>query len=54
VVISNANLEPSILSKLNKEPSKLFLTGRDGAIQWTPKGEFETFIQTTENKSSVL
>jgi competence protein ComEC len=30
------------------------LTGKDGAIQWTPNGNFQTFIQTTENKSSVL
>ena len=48
------NLDSKILSSLSKGQMKLFFTGKDGAIQWTPNGDFQTFIQTTENKSSVL
>ncbi|MBW4642587.1 MAG: ComEC/Rec2 family competence protein [Goleter apudmare HA4340-LM2] len=53
-IAAAANLEPKDLSELSKSQTKLFFTGRDGAIQWTSKGEFEAFIQATENKSSVL
>ncbi|MEI3652810.1 MAG: ComEC/Rec2 family competence protein [Dolichospermum lemmermannii FEM_B0920] len=48
------NLDSKVLSSLSKGQTKLFLTGKDGAVQWTPNGNFQTFIQTTENKSSVL
>jgi competence protein ComEC len=48
------NLDSKTLSSLTKSQTKIFLTGKDGAIQWTPNGDFQTFIQTTENKSSVL
>ncbi|AFY32714.1 ComEC/Rec2 family competence protein [Calothrix sp. PCC 7507] len=53
-IASEADLEPKVLSELSQSQTKLFFTGRDGAIQWTPNGEFEAFIQATENKSSVL
>jgi competence protein ComEC len=48
------NLDNKTLSSLSKGQTKIFRTGKDGAIQWTPNGDFQTFIQTTENKSSVL
>jgi competence protein ComEC len=55
IAISPANnLDRKTLSSLSKGQTKLFFTGKDGAIQWTPNGDFQTFIQTTENKSSVL
>ncbi|MEA5554814.1 ComEC/Rec2 family competence protein [Anabaena cylindrica UHCC 0172] len=55
VAIATANnLDSKTLSALSGEKTKLFFTGRDGAIQWTPKGEFEAFIQVTENKASSL
>ncbi|MCV3213014.1 ComEC/Rec2 family competence protein [Plectonema radiosum NIES-515] len=53
-IASNADLDPKIFSQLSQSQTKLFFTGRDGAIQWTPKGEFEAFIQATENRASVL
>ncbi|RCJ38679.1 competence protein [Nostoc minutum NIES-26] len=53
-IASSSNLDSKTLSDLSKSQTKLFFTGRDGAIQWTPNGQFETFIQATENKSSVL
>ncbi|AFZ24043.1 ComEC/Rec2-related protein [Cylindrospermum stagnale PCC 7417] len=51
---SSANFDQKTLSELSKANIKVFFTGKNGAIQWTPNGEFETFIQVTENKSSVL
>ncbi|WP_414514097.1 ComEC/Rec2 family competence protein [Nostoc sp. PCC 9305] len=53
-IASSANFDPKILFELNQSQTKLFFTGRDGAIQWTPNGQFEAFIESTENKSSVL
>ncbi|MEH1947296.1 MAG: ComEC/Rec2 family competence protein [Nostoc sp.] len=53
-IASSANFDPKTLSELNQSQTKLFFTGRDGAIQWTPNGQFEAFIESTENKSSVL
>ncbi|MHC5757699.1 ComEC/Rec2 family competence protein [Nostoc sp.] len=53
-IASSANFDPKTLSELNQSKTKLFFTGRDGAIQWTPNGEFEAFIEAAENKSSVL
>ncbi|AFZ02316.1 ComEC/Rec2 family competence protein [Calothrix sp. PCC 6303] len=53
-ITTNADLDAQALSELSQVKTKLFFTGRDGAIQWTPKGQFEAFIQANENKSSVL
>ncbi|MEH2112759.1 ComEC/Rec2 family competence protein [Nostoc sp.] len=53
-IASSANFDPKTLSELNQNQTKLFFTGRDGAIQWTPNGQFEAFIEATENKSSLL
>jgi competence protein ComEC len=53
-IASSANLDEKTLSELSQSQTQLFFTGRDGAIQWTPNGQFEAFIQATENKSSVL
>jgi competence protein ComEC len=53
-IASSANFDPKVLSELNQSKTKLFFTGRDGAIQWTPEGQFEAFIEAAENKSSVL
>ena len=55
IAITPANsLDSKTLSSLSKGQTKLFFTGKDGAVQWTPNGDFQSFIQTTENKSSVL
>ncbi|BAY97393.1 ComEC/Rec2-related protein [Tolypothrix tenuis PCC 7101] len=53
-IASSPDLEPKVLSELSQSQTKLFFTGRDGAIQWTQGSDFEAFIQATENKSSVL
>ncbi len=53
-IASTANFDEKTLSELNKSQTKLFFTGRDGAIQWSPNREFEAFIEAPENQSSVL
>ncbi|MBD2778169.1 ComEC/Rec2 family competence protein [Iningainema tapete] len=53
-IASSTTLDQETLSQLSQSQTKLFITGRDGAIQWKPDGKFETFIQTTENKTSVF
>ncbi|MEH2424453.1 MAG: ComEC/Rec2 family competence protein [Nostoc sp.] len=52
-IASSGNFDIKALSELNQSKTKLFFTGRDGAIQWT-NGQFEAFIEATENKSSLL
>lgn len=53
-IAPSANFDPKTLSELQQSQTKLFFTGRDGAIQWTPNGQFEAFIQVAENKTSTL
>ncbi|MFM2064161.1 MAG: hypothetical protein RLZZ507_3832 [Cyanobacteriota bacterium] len=53
-IASDNNLDQKTLDSISKGQTKLFFTGKDGAIQWTPNGDFEAFIQVTENKSSDL
>ncbi|MCX7594070.1 MAG: ComEC/Rec2 family competence protein, partial [Fischerella sp.] len=53
-IAPNANIDQKSLLEVSQNQTKLYFTGRDGAIQWTPNGEFETFIQATENNTSVL
>lgn len=50
---SNAvNLETAQLIRNAKIP--LYWTARDGAIQWTPKGGFETTLETINNDAPLL
>ncbi|WP_414579147.1 ComEC/Rec2 family competence protein [Anabaena sp. CCY 9402-a] len=53
-IASAGNIDSNTLAELNKTSTRIFLTAQDGAIQWTPKGEFESFIQVEENKSSAI
>ncbi|MGB3636318.1 MAG: ComEC/Rec2 family competence protein [Rivularia sp. (in: cyanobacteria)] len=53
-IAPNANLETRDLSVLNQSKTQLFFTGRDGAIQWTPQRQFETFVRSTEDITSLL
>jgi competence protein ComEC len=53
-IAPSANIDQKALPEENQSQTKLYFTGRDGAIQWTANGEFETFIQATENNTSVL
>jgi competence protein ComEC len=53
-IATSTNLDPKITTELGKHQTQVFFTGRDGAIQWTHNGNFEPFVQETENKLSVL
>ena len=53
-IAPNANLETKDLSVLNQSKTQLLFTGRDGAIQWTPQRQFETFVRSTEDITSLL
>ena len=50
----HANLDARTLSELSKNQTQLFFTREDGAIQWTPNGQFEAFVQGTDHKSAVF
>ncbi|TAE59696.1 MAG: ComEC/Rec2 family competence protein [Nostocales cyanobacterium] len=52
-IATTNNLDNKTISAMSQE-TKLFFTGKDGAIQWTPNDGFQAFIQVTENKSSNL
>ncbi|MGJ5673096.1 MAG: ComEC/Rec2 family competence protein [Nostochopsis sp.] len=53
-IATSANIDQKAVSEISQGQTTLYFTGKDGAIQWTPQREFERFIQTTENKTSVL
>jgi competence protein ComEC len=53
-IATSTKVDQKTLSELSQSQTKLFFTGRDGAIQWTPNRQFETFIQAAENKTSIF
>lgn len=52
-IASSPILDRNTMSSLRQSKAKVFVTGRDGAIQWTPNSEFEATIEMTENKASI-
>ncbi|OWY65804.1 competence protein [cyanobacterium TDX16] len=53
-IASRTKLDPKTMAELQQGKTKVFLTGRDGAVQWTPKGKFEIAVETVEDKASAL
>jgi len=53
-IAPDAKLEEADLSILNQSKTQLLFTGRDGAIQWTPQRQFETFVRNAEDITSLL
>jgi competence protein ComEC len=53
-IATSTKVDQKTLSELSQSQTKLFFTGRDGAVQWTPNRQFETFIQAAENKTSIF
>ncbi|MEC4815131.1 MAG: ComEC/Rec2 family competence protein [Scytonema sp. PMC 1069.18] len=53
-IATSTDLDSTAIAELKQSQTKLFFTGRDGAIQWTPKRQFESFTQVAENKTSVM
>jgi competence protein ComEC len=54
IILPSTQIDKDTLSALNRTNTKLFFTSQDGAIQWTPSGKFESFIQSGEGKNSIL
>jgi len=53
-IASSAKLDRETMAELQQSKTKVFLTGRDGAVQWTPTGKFEIAVETVEDKASAL
>lgn len=53
-IASSATLDSNTVSMLRQSKTQVFLTGRDGAIQWTPEEKFAATIVAPENRGSLL
>lgn len=47
-IAASAKLDPETISELLQSQVQLFITGKDGAIEWTPKGKFEAMVETID------
>lgn len=53
-IASSNSIDPKTAQLLKEQNIQIFWTGRDGAIQWTPTGGFETTLEADKIDSSVL
>lgn len=53
-IASSPRIDQDTMSRLRLSKAKVFLTGRDGAVQWTPNGKFETTLEAIEEKEFAL
>ena len=44
-IAATANPDPETLKLLEKNQVRVYYTGRDGAIQWTPSGQFKPYLE---------
>jgi competence protein ComEC len=44
-IAATANPDPETVKLLEKNKVRVYYTGRDGAIQWTPSGEFKPYLE---------
>jgi len=55
VAIAIANkVDPQTTAQFRTLGTRLYWTGRDGAIQWTPNDGFKTTLDPGENRASAL
>ncbi|MEG4997060.1 ComEC/Rec2 family competence protein [Microcoleus sp. B4-D4] len=55
VAIASADeIDPETAAKLHQSKTRIFWTGRDGALQWTPTTGFKTTLESEENQTSFL
>ncbi len=52
-IAAATKLNDDAISALSQGKTQVFLAGRDGAIQWTPNGKFETKIEIEDRASSL-
>ena len=53
IAFSNS-VDPDTATRLRRAKALVYTTNRDGAIQWTPDGGFNSTLELTENASSLL
>ncbi|WP_309739515.1 ComEC/Rec2 family competence protein [Chamaesiphon sp. OTE_20_metabat_361] len=44
-IAATANPDPETIKLLEKNQVRVYYTGRDGAIQWTPAGQFKPYLE---------
>jgi competence protein ComEC len=44
-IAATANPDPETIKLLERRKVRVYYTGRDGAIQWTPTGEFKPYLE---------
>jgi competence protein ComEC len=54
VIVSADQVDLETLANVNQAKIQLFVTGKDGAIQWKPSGTFETTLELTEGYNALL
>ncbi len=53
-IASSTNIDLDTVQQLQKSKTKIYWTGCDGAIQWTPANGFEPTLQAMDNNTSQL
>jgi competence protein ComEC len=53
-IASAKTIDPDTLKYLQANGTQVYLTGRDGAIEWTAKGEFNTILETGDRNELLL
>jgi competence protein ComEC len=53
-VAFSQTIDPETADQLSIREAKIYWTGRDGALQWTPKQEFEPMLEATESDAALL
>jgi competence protein ComEC len=53
-IASGSTIDPDTLKYFQANGTQVYLTGRDGAVEWTPKGDFDTTLETGEQNSLLF
>ncbi|MGL5080438.1 MAG: ComEC/Rec2 family competence protein, partial [Microcoleaceae cyanobacterium] len=53
-IASSDSIDPETAELLQRQQTQVFWTGRDGALQWTPKGGFKTTLSSDETDGLFL
>ncbi|MGK7871989.1 MAG: ComEC/Rec2 family competence protein [Xenococcaceae cyanobacterium] len=53
-IASSSTVEKNTRQQLQEKQIQLYWTGRDGAIQWTPKGGFQTTLEAADKDVSLM
>jgi competence protein ComEC len=52
-IAASANPDPETVKLLEQKNVRVYYTGRDGAIQWTPTGEFRPYLEGEKSRSTL-